>query len=362
MANWTGRVWGSALLALAPLGAAVAAPLCEQLASQARGLPETAWRAVNSPMRELLRFESRPQGRVPAALLRELRHSPDMREALGITSDSAFEIERLSGTQVYRVDAFGGSANCQSSVFYQIKPKGKPKRIDAPFEDSLCATQSGAFGHPLGQAAYVVYGSSSALSQDEVIQLAPWTGRGWGAVCKLSLSFKIAYRISREFCADPALCASTRQTALALARAYSKTREPELEQEAHDKAMEERGLDTSRWAEGRVPDEEFSQALRRMDSQIEAPQSIEFPSFDADPRSLDVFISSYANVDVRKVPLLLNGQWVLAVVGQAGVAWRESTVTLVSLFLLKDGQLQPVASFQVQAERARLREALAAQP
>lgn len=362
MANWMGRVWGLALLALAPLGAAAAAPLCEQLASQARGLPETAWRAENSPLRELLRFESRPQVRAPAALQRELRHSPELREALGITSDSAFEIERLSGTQVYRVDAFGGSANCQSSVFYQIKTKGKPRRISAPFEASPCATQSGAFGHPLGQAAYVVYRSSSALSQDQVIQLAPWTVRGWGAACKLSLSFRVAYRISREFCADPAVCTSARQTALALARAYGKTREPELEQEAHDKAMEERGLDTSRWTEGRALDEAFSQALRRMDSQIEGPQSIEFPSFDADPRSLEVFTSSYANVDVRKVPLLLNGQWALAVVGKAGVGWRESTVTLVSLFLLKDGQFQSAAGFQVQAERARLREALAAQP
>lgn len=334
MRNWLVLAIGTSLL----IGAAAGESLCGALAAEARRLPASAWVGPQGPFEQVLRIERHPPGEVPSALARELAQSPVLREALAAEPGWPMAVERLAGTDVYRADAIQGTANCQYSVFVEARPGAAVRRIDAPFDGAPCWTQSGAFGHPLGQAAYLVRGASSSLSQDDEIRLARWTGQGWGPACRLKLSFSKSFRLSGEFCSDAALCKAARGQALAIGKAYDLARQRD---EPFDAAV---------WAAGMKPGDGLMEAMQRITSW----SPTEFPPPGVERRGLDGFTTGYSNVKIQAFAWHLDGAWFVGLVGHAGVGWRESAVTLVSLFALADGQLKPVAGFQVEASRGEL--------
>lgn len=337
----------ASLAAVGAVQAQQASSLCERLAHEARRLPASAWAGGAQPLERLLRIERRPATRPRSALEDQLLSDPALSEALSAGAGDPLGIERLAGTDVYRLYSIQGTAHCESSLFIEAALGKAARRLAAPPTEAVpCWTQAGDFGHVFGQAAFVTHGSAGAVRFEQQLQIAPWTGRGWGQACTLNLAFRKTLRLGGRFCpAALAPCESGGAAAVKIAAAYEADREGEAP------------LGPLDFAAGRRPGGELLAAVQRVD----ARNPPEFPTFGADARRLDVFDTRYANVDVRRLALWLDGRWWLGVVGRAGVGWREGSVTLLSIFELRgDGELRPVASYQLEHVNGGLLKAVAA--
>lgn len=330
--RWSALILGS--LMVLPACAAQAAPSpCTQLADEARRQPQAAWAQQRSPLAGVLKIERRPQGRPLAALETELSERPDLRDAIGADPARAVGVERLPGTELYKVDSVQGSANCQSTAFIEAVPGSPPRRIETPFgmtdQEIPCWTQTGDFGQVSGQPVFLVHGAETDHGLDERYRIAPWTGKAWGPSCQLRLEFRKTFRLAGQFCADAASCAAGRKVALDVARAYETSRSAGT------------GLAAAPFLSGRQPGAAILAAVASVHEPV-------FPTFAAEPRTLDVFRTGYANVEIASFPLYLGGRWLVGVAGHAGVGWRESRLTLLSLFVPGADGLTPVAGFQVE--------------
>ncbi|MDN3921700.1 hypothetical protein [Roseateles violae] len=334
------------LLALASAGpvAAERPSDCEQLAAEARSLPDSAWAASREPLAPWLRIDTRPAGPPPSALQGELAQDRELRAALYALDSGVVGVDRLAGSDVYRVSTIQGTANCQSSVFVEARP-GRPwRKIAEPGAEVPCGSHSG-FGRVFARPAFVVK-AIDRITLGERYTVVPWTGRGWAPACTLALSFRRALSVAGQFCRDEAssLCKAGRAMATEIAAAYETDR--------HGGAP----LEPLSFASPGQPSAEVLAALDRAD-----PRSPpDFPIFGLDPRQRDVFRTNYANVELRHLALWLDGRWWLAVVGRGGVGWREGTTTLLTIFEARDGGLLPMAGYQVDVDRAGLNEAAVA--
>jgi hypothetical protein len=331
MSNWI-RSLGALAIGLALLVTARAGSLCEQLADEARRQPAAAWAAGADPLQQVLQIARRPPGQQPTALERELIGNPKLREALDAPADELLDVERLAGTDVYRIDSVQGTARCQSMVFVEARPGTAPRPIEAPVVDIPCVTQRGDFGHLAGQPLFVVHGAADMLQLERRYLIVPWTDRGWGQTCTLTTEFRQRLQLAGRYCsADARLCEAGRDVAVGIAEAYeaARTGGPELQPLS--------------FTAGRMPDPE----LLRAASDLDRNALPAFPAFGADARWLNFFEMNYANVEPASLVLWLDGRWWLGVVGRAGVGWREGSVSLLALFALHDGALVPMAGYQV---------------
>ncbi|MFN3302243.1 MAG: hypothetical protein ACK44A_00820 [Roseateles sp.] len=85
-----------------------------------------------------------------------------------------------------------------------------------------------------------------------------------------------------------------------------------------------------------------------------------FPRFGADEQGLDAMRTAFSNADPRRLPVRVGDRWWLAVVGRAGLGWREGDAVLVALFAPPGRAADGVASYQFLVAPTGLREATAA--
>jgi len=73
----------------------------------------------------------------------------------------------------------------------------------------------------LGQPAYIEYGSLDATNLDAVVVIAPWTGKGWGPPCPVSIRFTYGYDVTLLYCgAAKTVCSAARKVAPEVERRY----------------------------------------------------------------------------------------------------------------------------------------------
>lgn len=308
-------------------------PLCDQLAAYARTVPTTAWKNGGPWKESVLTFEQDLKN--PTPFETQLVTLPAVDQA--ISPDGwRVGIQRLRGTDVYMLSTVQGTLHCQSSAFVQAKPGTIAKSIPDPMvwegEGDMCWTVSGDFGRVFGQPAFIAHGSLNDHVDDEDIRVVPWTGAGWGKMCKVALRFRRTFSLVRTFCGDRGVCHAGEQVATDIAAAYSKLRSgrdaypltfrfgpppPKAALDAAQRATQANGGDTS------TPD---------------------FPSFGA-LGSADRVDFSYSGFTF--FPLTLNGRWYVGAIGYDGVGWRESERTLLAIYSENEGALTPLASYEV---------------
>lgn len=312
---------------------AAPASLCESLAQTLRRERAAVWQQAPGPLRQRLVVAT------SQALASVSPEMPDpfvsalLRDAVA----SEVALQRLPGQALAHLYTRQGTAQCQSSRFLLQEGDGRWRSVAGPAfldeHNGPCWSLSGSLATLDGQPLFAVYGRERQASEDEVYHLAAWEGGQWAPSCSLRLSYALRYRLSAAYCtAAPVTCRRARALALPLGQRYDRSR-----------------ASGARFVPPRatpVP-AALKAALARLD--LMAPP--EFP--EAVPRPADAFEAGYAHADLHAFALQLEGGWFLAMLGHAGVGWRESAVTLLGLYALDPlGQLVPVAGYRVLRERA----------
>jgi hypothetical protein len=338
-------IWAG--LALAGLNGLAAEPsLCTRLADEARRAPAETW-AAPDPLAAWMK----PVGAAAASpTVEALSRDARWREALAASDTQPVGMQQLDGAPVYLLDSHAGTAHCQSVLLVEARPGQAARRLAPPVAldgRALCMTQSAGFARVLGQPAFVVGGAPSMTSPDLHYRIAAWTGQGWAPACSLQLRRGSALTAAQRFCApgQPA-CAAGQSAAQRVAEAYEA-----------DRAGQGR-LDARAVNGGRLPEADIAAALN---PPLAAPGAIgdmnpPFPRFGADEARLDSMQSTFSNADPRRLPVWVDGRWWLAVVGRAGVGWREGDATLVALFAPPGRAADGVASYQFRVAPTGLRD------
>lgn len=342
---------GLALTAFNGVAAHAAEPsLCTRLADEARRAPAATW-AAPDPLAAWVK----PAGdAAPSPTVTALANDARWRDLLAASEAQPMGVQHLDGAPVYLVEDFAGTAHCQSLVLVEATP-GKPARqLKPPFDlqrMGLCMTQSARFAKVLDQPAFIAGGAPSMVSPDLNYRIAAWTGQGWGRACSVKLRRSTAMTLAQRFCAPgDKVCAAGEPLAERLARAYEADRAAKTP------------LDDKAFTDGRAPDAAVVAALN---PPLATPGAIgdmnpPFPLFGADEKRLDPMLTVFSNGDPRRLPVFVDGRWWLAVVGRAGVGWREGDAVLVALFKPPGRPGDGVASYQFRLQPAGLRSAVAA--
>lgn len=339
---WVGCLLGSGMWgvrAQAPGPSVPPAPsLCTRLAAEMREAPASHW-ASSDP---LSRWVVRAEGGSPFA--ETLSSDPVWLAELGLESDRRLSVSHLRQAQLHLIEEVGGTANCQAFVALARAQAGQvPRRLALPFEldlKNLCTTRSADLALVLGEPAFMVGGAPSMTSPEREYRLAPWTGEAWGSSCSLRWTERTAIRPGQHFCAEgkEKLCAAGQALALRLAKAYEAAPAPRQNQGwAH-------------FAGPQVPSKPMLDFMHRLFTQPPEPDSIgaDNPPFPlvgpTDGNSLSLL--NFSNADLLRVPVKLQGRWWLALVGRAGIGWRQTDAVLVSLFAPPGRMADAVASYQ----------------
>lgn len=343
-----------AMVALACMTAQAGPSVCADVAAQARKLPDSAWNAPEPLAPWLRRQEPRHPRASLSTVEEEVLENPRWRQALGAAPEQTLSIERLQGTPVHRVDQVAGTANCQSYVLMEARPGLPTRALETPIRAEqpmgLCVTQSAFFAIVQGQPALVVGGADSMLGLDQHYRVSTWDGRGWTPACSLALKLRERLRQTERRClGDTGWCDAAEALAHDLARAYDDDRRGGA------------GLEPLAFAAGREPDRFLRASLRLPDAGPGAAgdPALQLPVMGGESRESNAFLSSYANVDLRRLAVWLDGRWWLAVVGRAGVGWRESTSTLVTLYAPLGRAVDVRAGFRFTLEASGLAAATA---
>lgn len=336
---------GFALSALTGGAADAAEPsLCTRLADEARRAPAATWTQPDPLSAWLKPAPPSPPSPTISALANDAR----WRDLLAASESRPMSVQQLEGTPIYMVDEIAGTAHCQSLVLVEARPGQPSRRLKPPFDlegASLCMTQSAGFGRVLGQPAFIVGGAPSMTSPDLHYRIATWTGKAWGPRCSVTLRRQTAMSGTQRFCAPGSkVCDAAQPVAQRLAQAYETAR------------AANQPLDATAFNEGREPDAAVAAALN---PPLDEPYAIgnmnpPFPLFGADEARLDPMRTVFSNADPRVLPVRVADRWWLAVVGRAGVGWREGDAVLVALFAPPGRAADGVASYQFRITPAGL--------
>ena len=325
------------MIAMSVSAAAIGQPqatVCQRLAEPAEHLPLADWTAgIYDPVDGLINGRSLRRSEVKLTPLEEkLIGDPAWRKDFGIAPDAPLGIEHLNGTDVYRIDAFQGSANCQDMIFLEAPPGGEVHRLPAPFSAQPCATQYGRFGTAFGKPVFLVGGDVAMTGLDRSYKISAWKGQreGWGPACELILQFQQALKVTGTYCSpDSIVCEAAAALAPSVVAAYGRSAQ----------------VDPLVFAGGGQPPEALMKALNDTHG-----EQLQFPTFGSQALGAKYpFQTSFTSARTpARVALWINGQWWLGVVDNAGIGWRESTTVLLIVYDVTGTGLSPAASFQVE--------------
>jgi len=307
--------------------------VCERLAVPAERIPAADWiTSSDDPIDRLVNGHALGGSAHELSPVEDrLLNDPAFRKELSVGPEAVLGVEQMAGTDIYRIDAFQGTANCQYMVFVEASAGTLPHRVPAPFDATPCTTQFGRFGHAFGQPLFVVGGQVSMSKLARGYTISAWQGRpkGWTRPCELKLEFAQRLELSGTYCSsDTSVCQAAASVAPAIVGAYQQSRR----------------LDPLAFVEGLQPPEALTAQLRN------ASIALEFPTFGSSTTGAkNPFLTSFS---IARPPDLLalwiDGRWRLGVVGTAGIGWRESTTSLVVIYTMTDAGPVPAASFQVE--------------
>jgi len=159
------------------------------------------------------------------------------------------------------------------------------------------------------------------------LMITPWTDAGWGAPCRLTLTYRIDFAVTERFCGDPDICAAAALFAANIAAAHGKA--------APD----------APFAYGQPASKDALDLVDKVGgAQPEGAATPLFPTF-GDQATAAFAAFPYNRVDL--FPLELKGVTYIAAVGYGGVGWRGNADTLLAIYGVDEGQLQPQAGLVV---------------
>ncbi len=340
---------GAALTLVMGSRAGLAEPsLCTRLAEEARRAPASTW----SRLDPLFAWVRPAAAAAPSAIVDAVARDPRWREAVGAPHDRPLDVRKLAGLPVYMASEYGGTANCQTLVLVEALPGRAARELQPPFTldgMNLCVTESARFAQVLGHPALVVGGAPTMTSPDIRYRIAGRSSRAWTGLCSIEIRRQTTLSLGQRFCLPGAqVCDNAQPTAQRLAASYEDSR------------VRGQPLDVQAFNGGRQPDAATLAVFGRFESATRADKVFNppFPVFGADERWLDPMLTVFSNADPRVLPVLVQGQWWLAIVGRSGVGWREGGALLVALFKPPGGADDGVASYQFRTGPAGLAEVI----
>lgn len=102
--------------------------LCQRLAKPAEQVPVADWTApFDDPMDRLVNGHALGGSAHALSPVEErLVNDPALRQQLSVGPEAVLGVDQLPGTDIYRVDAFQGTANCQYMVFLACADSRSP--------------------------------------------------------------------------------------------------------------------------------------------------------------------------------------------------------------------------------------------
>ncbi|HXQ10663.1 MAG TPA: hypothetical protein VN805_06645 [Caulobacteraceae bacterium] len=248
-------------------------------------------------------------------------------------------LRRLGASDVYAVETMAGTMDCEGFVFFDA-PAGKaatavatPPELTAIGDDgaSFCVTAEGFPGQVGATPVFIAEGWDSVAPVYD-IDIAAWGGGAWAKPCSLHVVFRSSYRVDKVDCSG-GVCAQLPAAALAMA----ERREAQIV--AHGSAQD--APPTFAWGPA------LSAAARARVATL-TPLIGDPPTLDVSSVTGDT--SHGFAEDTVIFPVVLAGQAYAAVLSHGGIGWRIYPDFVLSLYDLKAGAAERVASVHVVRE------------
>jgi hypothetical protein len=265
----------------------------------------------------------------------ELHASPRLIEEVTtlVGAGGYLRLRRFGSSELRAAEVSQGSAGCQNFVFFTSRGGGPADAVEPPSELSNRKDGSAPVCSGFGGLAFVAEagGSPAFIVEEgrdlhERISVTPWHG-GWQKSCEVLLDFTAELDVTERFCARGIDCAKASDQAKALVLRYDK--------------------DANAFADTSTLDD----ALKALQKRAEERQvgSREFPSFDQKPQYQ---AASFSETTVS-VPVMLEGQALIAKIGHGSIGWRTYPDYLVGLYRPTGDDFEAVASVILTKKRAK---------
>jgi len=261
-----------------------------------------------------------------SALAGEFHASPSLvkavRDLAGVSG--YLRLHRFGNSALYAASENGGSANCQSFVFFEVTD-GKADLVDDPpiivngrNGVLLFCTGFGvetSVGEIRGQPALIV---EIGKDQDEEIRITPWRDHSWQKECQVNIHFGADFTVAEQQC-QGVDCAVVAGRARALAMQYDK--------------------DPGSLEQLPKPDEKYQRWLAG---------PVELPTFGKPSQAQQGFGEESVALSV-----VLGGATYIARLGHGAIGWRKYPDYLLALYRPRGDELEPVAGILVAKTRGK---------
>jgi hypothetical protein len=262
------------------------------------------------------------------------RAAPSLMEAVGglIDGGDTSTLYRFGGSSLSMAKAVGGTARCQSFVFFDAPPAGAAHAVAAPpvvqnaEPFTFCVKTTGYAGEVSGVPAFIV-----ETDQDSMVDLSftPWRDGGWQGQCKVVIRFSDIFEMTDRFCKDVD-CNAMADQALSLTKKVDQS-----PQAASDDANDQ--------------GDKFK-ALKKLAD--DTPPSIQLPTFGGQIHGVFGSYNDFAEESVF-LPIVVGGETYLGRVGHGAIGWRRVPDYLFAAYKKVGDSLEPVAGFYITKLRGK---------
>jgi len=356
-------IGASALVLAATPAFAAGDTVCPTVAAHLRALPAAAYDPssdlIDSPIERLA--DNHASGLVIDA---SAPLTAEQVQALGATLKSRFAapaavldavdaldpaeadnvwIRRLGASDAYAVETMAGTMDCEDFAFFGAAAGEPAKLIAAPPQltaarddvGSFCVTGEGLLGRVGKTPVFVDQGWDSVAPVYD-ISFAAWRGGAWTKPCSLHVVFRSSYRVDKVDC-HGGVCAELPAAALAMA----ERRQAQIV--AHGAAQDA----PATFAWGPALSAAARAKIATLTPLIDDPPTLDVSSVTGDTGH------GFAD-DTVIFPVMIGGQAYVAVLSHGGVGWRIYPDFVLSLYDLKAGAAERIASVHIVREVGRV--------
>lgn len=339
--------------------------LCDGIATRVRGNREIASSTSKENPLSLLAKGNSPYIELPgqydmrlpngadsdkAEFVKRFRAKFDPSDALAkalnefLDTNNNGEVFSLPDSDLHVVESFGGTANCEGFLFFQTA-KGRqtqplpplPAKGNRDGDNLICSGyhDDGNLARIDGNDVFLEF-MSGETDNNYQFRVVPWREGRWANACRLEANFGTEYKVAKVFVPNggPVTEEALRNVAAQIV-------------EQHAAAS-----DTKKFAFGPpIPEREKEDVLAMSDLASKMHQAIPVPAFGAEK---ELGTGDETLQDAESYPLVLGGQTYLMSLGHAAIGWRVFSNSILVLFTMKNGKLEPVGSAIVEQSQGTL--------
>lgn len=354
-------VWLAALsLSAAGAAQAPASALCDAIAAQVRSNREitsgTSKADLMTTLKESHLFElpgksdidltrgSRESDDEMSRFLTKLNPSNALRSALiDLVQFESAEVFSLPDSDTHVAISTGGTANCEHFLFFQTGKESQAQLLpDLPLKgerdgDNLICNGLGSEGYlaRLNGAEVFLETYADGATNKYSFRVVPLQQGRWAAACTVQAAFRTTYTTDKVFVQKdgPLTKADLGTIAAQVVERHAAATDPKTFTFGPPLSDDQR-------APGRL--------MMDLATKIENSQ---VPAFGAEK---ELAPAQSEMTDADSYPLVLDGKLYLLRVGHPHIAWRDFSDSIVILYTLKEGKLEPVGSAIVEPNRGPL--------